>query len=451
MPEKEQSLVYLKNEAVFEKSFKIDNDGDEILHDSKKVLPEEVRVVEFPLVEHQGEEVKDMDSHIMEWLKLKPYNLVVSTDEGKPETSIVHEKGKAVTIIKRKLRERKYDLVSKKRFDDEKSVSEEVVAYPLEPKSWRYVKRTVLGPDGKELTVEEPDYEFDVNDKATVETVKGSNGKAIREVRMKPFPAITSRKIFETVVLSHKGIEISRTSHTEDTGKGLRPEATIKGDLKPVKYAKEGKVGEGIVEMPIVLASDKMLERRDLDEPTDMISDADERFVIRGGKKFIVLHSGAEEKDATQPFEVIYKHPRKVERVFSTVIERSKSGHEKILQQSEAVVPIGPDEHQHERTDELKDKIGAVVNKVVTTPIGISQQSTYVKKSTLLPDGEEIPKGRVLVSKGEPKQTSPPRIKKKKSEEKGKVKDVELCKPYKLKEVKMSSKPDIALKKEHGD
>ena len=450
-PEKEQSLIYLKKEAVFEKSFKVDSDGEETLHDCKQIVPEEVQVVELPLEECQAEEARSTDSHMKEWLKLKPYNLLVSTDEGKPEMAVVHEKGKAVKIMKRKLRESKYNLVSKKEADDGKPVTEEEAVYPLEPKSWRYVKKTVLASDGKELTVEEPDYEFDGDEKATVETVKSSSGKAVRNVQMKPFPAITSRKIFETIVLSPKGIEISRTSHTEDAGKGLQPEAIMKVDLQPVKYGKEEQVGEIIIEKPSVLASDKMLESQDLDEPTYLINDADERFVIRGGKKFIVLHSGAEEKDVTKPFEVIYKHPWKVERVFSTAILRSKSGHETILQQSETVVPIGPDEDQHERTDEIKDKNGVVVNKVVTTPIGVSQQSTYVKKSTLLPDGEEIPKGRVLISKGEPKQTAPLRLKKKKSEGKGKAKDVEICKPFKLKEVKMSSKPDIVLKKEHGD
>ena len=442
--DEKQTLVYLKKQAVFESSFTVDNEGEETLQESKQILPEEIEIIEIPVIvkDNKSMEAIAMDSQTVKWLVLKPYSMLVNTEEGNPETSIIHEKGKEMKVIKRRRKERTYDLVSKIIADDGRSVEEEIL-YPLEPKSCKFIKRTVVTPDGKEVIVEEPEYELDESVDARFEDVSDKHGKIVRKVKKKPFPAITIRKVFETVILSSKGTEIGRASHIENIGKGPQPYS--------VKVEELSKDAESISEKSVKDLSEEMLESQVLDEPFESLLDTDEKFIIRGGKKFIMLHGGEEKQDATKPFETIYKCPRKVERVFCTVIERAKNGQESILQQSEAIVPINADEDQKERTDDIKDRNGTVVSMVTTTPVSVCQQSTYIKKNTLLPDGKEIPNGKWLVSKDEPKQVAPLRIKKRKPEGKGVTKDFDFYRPFKLREVKMSPQPDITLKKEHGD
>ena len=447
-PEKEENLVYLKKETVFERSFKIDSDGEEVLHASKLIQPEEVKVIEIPVPKIS--EIGGVEPDVKQWAVLKPFSILVAAEEGEPEISAIREKGKTAKIIKRKIRESKHDLVSKKKPDGEEpgTMSEEI-ATPMEPTSWNYAKKTVVTPDGRESVVEVPDYKFDEDVKPSFEEVKDNRGKVVKKIMRMPLPAITSKKIFETVVVSPKGRELSRTSHTEDTGKLQQPGDVIQVELK--RGIKEVRTKEVIEEKLLKPVSHTLLECQELDEQTEAIPDTDERYVIRGGKKFIVLHSGAEEKETSTPSEFVYQRPKKVERVFTTVIERSKNGQESVLQQSEAVAPIDGDCDQVERTDDVTDKTGAVVNKVTIIPVSVTQESVYIKKKTLLPDGKEIPKGKVLIKKEEPKQASPLKVKKTPSERKGKGKDIEHYKPYQLKEIQMMPKPEIALKKEHGD
>ena len=440
------NLVFLRKEALLEKTFKVDSDGEETLHESKQLKPETTELVEVPLLEKGDQTKDDVDADLRKWVALKPYSVFVATEEGGPETSAIREKNKTVKVVRRTIRERKHDLVSKKKIGDKKGNVTEAIAYPVEPLSWEYAAKTVILPDGKESVVEEPVYELSKDVQPTYENIKDKRGQIVKKIVKEPLPAITARKVFETIIVSPKGAEISRSSHTEKLASPIQPESSVQYEPE----SRKGTTTERMVaEERFTSVADEVLERPSVDEQLERIEDSEERFVIRGGKKFIASHNDGEEKDATSPVEFVYRVPKRVERLFTTVIERSKNGQERVLQESEAILPIDADEDMHERTDEVKDKHGTVVSKVTSTPIGVTQQSMYVKKSTLLPDGKQIPKGKVLSKQEEPKQTTP--IKLKRSEGKGKPKDGDHAKPYKLREVKVLSKPEVILKKEYGD
>ncbi|XP_065062306.1 titin-like isoform X4 [Rhopilema esculentum] len=414
--------TFIKRERMYEKLYNVDDEGEETLYQSKEIEPEKV----VDLGDSCDEIISDQDDP-------KPLRVFITKDEGLPEKTTIREKDRSVQLIKRKVREIDIKQVERLQGVDHGVPIEEAVL-PVEPISVTYVKKVLDRGDETSVEIEEPMYKMPEGLTDTVEEEKDNHGKVLRKIVSKPLPAVTSKKVFRTVFVTSKGSEIRRSEHTEDT---LKMTELKDSETKP-------KIERVVAEAAL---EEVRKDEHTMDLPVGSISDTEPRFVIRDGKKFFAKEINAVEAEIPSGLEIVPKHPKKVERIFSTIIERSTSGQDTIKEQSEAILPIGQYEEDVEKVDTIKNNRGTVVNKVKTSPIAISISSTSIHKSAVLSDGKEIPKGTTVVQKEEPQETVMPVVR---NVVKGKLKGKAGTALY-FKEKKLVPKLETLLKKEHGE
>ena len=111
--------------------------------------------------------------------------------------------------------------------------TEEEVIRPVEPVSFKIVRRTVKHPDGRVTVTEEPEFELPDDAKPSVEEVKDRRGNVVKIVTTKPVPMITVRKVYRTIIISPDGKEESvqeRVEQRQEPGEPGKP-----GEEEPVE------------------------------------------------------------------------------------------------------------------------------------------------------------------------------------------------------------------------
>eukprot|EP00794_Sanderia_malayensis_P006571 gene6571-7314_t len=355
--------VFVDREMVTERTYKLDSDGDEHLMSTKVVSPE-VR--------------KDSKSK-----RVKPL-------------SLDKRKTKEPSVLRK---------VERAKDGRELGVIEEVFRKPIEPVSWKFVKKVVAQPDGTTKEIEEPEYVLPDDAKETVDEVKDKKGKVLKRVIVKPVPMITGRKIFRTVIVSPTGAELKCTEDIEDTDQpleekplgeklseekplGEKPFGEKPSEEKPLgekpsegkpsgekplgeKPSEEKPLGEKPSEGKLLdeKPSEEIIrEPHPMDDSVEQIPDEYPRFIIRGGRKFHAVSSTAPEKPSPVTAEQIHRKPKHVERLYTTLLLRPLSGEDRVLETSEAVLSLEPEEESPGTTEDVKDKRGSLVKKVSTTP-----------------------------------------------------------------------------------
>eukprot|EP00794_Sanderia_malayensis_P006649 gene6649-7395_t len=451
---------------VTERTYKLDSDGDEHLMSTKVVSPE-VRK------DSKSKRVKPLSLDKEKDERARTSTHQRNKEEKVSEVGESREKGKAVRSIKKKTRDVVLQSVLRKveRAKDgrELGVIEEVFRKPIEPVSWKFVKKVVAQPDGTTKEIEEPEYVLPDDAKETVDEVKDKKGKVLKRVIVKPVPMITGRKIFRTVIVSPTGAELKCTEDIEDTDQpleekplGEKPSEGKPSGEKPLgeKPSEEKPLGEKPSEGKLLdeKPSEEIIrEPHPMDDSVEQIPDEYPRFIIRGGRKFHAVSSTAPEKPSPVTAEQIHRKPKHVERLYTTLLLRPLSGEDRVLETSEAVLSLEPEEESPGTTEDVKDKRGSLVKKVSTTPMYVSRQKTLVKKSVLMPDGHQHPKSTVVIASDEPKESQAlvlkRTVKTKAIDSEGKetvLEETKELKPYHLRQIKYLPDHEVSDASEHG-
>merc|ERR1711962_428953 len=83
-------------------------------------------------------------------------------------------------------------------------------------------------------------------------------------------------------------------------------------------------------------------------------------------------------------------HPKPVERVHVTRVVRKPDGEEDVIDQSDSVFPLEPEEEAKEAVEEQeKDRHGMVIRRIVRRPVTVTSKRSVIRRIELLPDGGE--------------------------------------------------------------
>jgi hypothetical protein len=83
-------------------------------------------------------------------------------------------------------------------------------------------------------------------------------------------------------------------------------------------------------------------------------------------------------------------HPKPVERVHVTRVVRKPDGEEDIIDQSDSVFPLEPEDEPKEAVEEQeKDRHGMVIRRIVRRPVTVTSKRSVIRRIELLPDGGE--------------------------------------------------------------
>ncbi|MCP4481273.1 MAG: hypothetical protein GY817_00385, partial [bacterium] len=228
-----RSPVFVERRRKVVKKSRVMPDGKEEPEETRVVEPEETKEITAPVIRRVVKRVvhrpDGKDEVVEEEVHVKPFEVIETKEDSKPEVTEKRERGKTVKTIKRKIVETRQQNITKKvtrkpNGKEEAPIEEEVIK-PVEPVNYRIVRRTVRHPDGTEKVTEEP--EFDMPDDAkepSVEEVKDRRGTVVRRITTKPVPMITTRKVYRTIIIAPDGREESVQERVEERGQPGQPE-----------------------------------------------------------------------------------------------------------------------------------------------------------------------------------------------------------------------------------
>merc|ERR1712227_879720 len=212
-----RSPVFVERRRKVVKKSRVMPDGKEEPEETRVVEPEETKEITAPVIRRVVKRVvhrpDGKDEVVEEEVHVKPFEVIETKEDSKPEVTEKRERGKTVKTIKRKIVETRQQNITKKvtrkpNGKEEAPIEEELIK-PVEPVNYRIVRRTVRHPDAKEPSVEE---------------VKDRRGTVVRRITTKPVPMITTRKVYRTIIIAPDGREESVQERVEERGQPGQPE-----------------------------------------------------------------------------------------------------------------------------------------------------------------------------------------------------------------------------------
>ncbi|XP_066916747.1 probable serine/threonine-protein kinase kinX [Clytia hemisphaerica] len=201
---------------------------------------------------------------------------------------------------------------------------------------------------------------------------------------------VTRRTVYRTAVLpadkpedeEPKEKEPEEAVTIQDDGTVVRKVITVrKRIIRKIIVLPDGTRKEVEEEQPVEDEPTKEGDEPTEDEPTVDYVDVTRRTVHR----VYVPGSAEERRNKIKP----------VEKVYETRVVRKPDGKEEVLDKSETIYPmeITPEEEEEpeeeETVEDVKDDQGVVVRRVVRRPVMVTNKITVVRRSELLPTGEE--------------------------------------------------------------
>eukprot|EP00794_Sanderia_malayensis_P006572 gene6572-7315_t len=403
----------IRKKKVTKESRRILPHGKEEPEKTTAVEPEETQEVEAPVIRRVVKLVtRDSDGKeevVEKTVTVKPFEIIESKEDGEPKVTEKREKGKNVRIVKRKLVETRQQnirkKVTKKPDGKQEGPVEEEAIKPVEPVSYRIVRKTVRHGDGTVHVTEEPDFTMpDDAKEPTVEEVKDRRGQVVRRITTKPVPMLTRRKVYRTIIIAPDGTEESVQERVVERQEPDAPEQPAPKEEVPKK--------EEVVVVPMEVAAEESLPY----EPVEVV-DEDGRVVRktitvrkRIVRRIIYLPDGTkQEVEEEVPVTEAEERPAEVlELVEREVAEPSKPEEpeqkEVVPKPEEVVVPMEvateeslpyePEQPSYPAVEEPEEPVeedGRVVRKTITV------RKRIVRRIIRLPDGtkqeveEEVP------------------------------------------------------------
>merc|ERR1711962_888893 len=285
---------------------------------------------------------------------------------------------------------------------------EDTIEEPVEPTKFTVVRRTVVKPDGKTETVEEPHYEMPKDETPAVEEEKDRRGVVVRRIVRRPVPVITRRKVYRNVIYApdgtEKGVEEKVEEPQQPTFSDRSEEIIAPMDIGQVET------------MPEVILDTKSTDESDVTVVDGKVIRKTVTVRKRIVRKIIVLPDGSrkeveEEVDDESPEEpreeeitrrevhrrIVtsqdkpQEQPKPVERMYVTKVVRQPDGQEQLIDESETIYPleVTPEEQEPQIVDEEKNYQGVVIRKVVRRPVMVTSKRTVIRKVERRPDGQE--------------------------------------------------------------
>eukprot|EP00794_Sanderia_malayensis_P004517 gene4517-5113_t len=256
----------IRKKKVTKESRRILPHGKEEPEKTTAVEPEETQEVEAPVIRRVVKLVtRDSDG------KEEVVEKTVTQRRWRAKVTEKREKGKNVRIVKRKLVETRQQnirkKVTKKPDGKQEGPVEEEAIKPVEPVSYRIVRKTVRHGDGTVHVTEEPDFTMpDDAKEPTVEEVKDRRGQVVRRITTKPVPMLTRRKVYRTIIIAPDGTEESVQERVVERQEPDAPEQPAPKEEVPKK--------EEVVVVPMEVAAEESLPY----EPVEVV-DEDGRVV----------------------------------------------------------------------------------------------------------------------------------------------------------------------------
>uniref|UniRef100_A0A7M5WLK9 KASH domain-containing protein n=1 Tax=Clytia hemisphaerica TaxID=252671 RepID=A0A7M5WLK9_9CNID len=319
---------------------------------------------------------------------------------------------------------------------------QDVINDLVEPIKYTIVRRTIIHSDGHRQIMEEPKYHMPPTAMATKQEQRDRDGHLIRVTQRIPVLVLAKKITYRKIILAPDGTEhveenVERPKHIQPQEapvaeesidpqiiEGVQSLPDLPDDEEPVDIRKTKR----IVYRTSVMRSEQKKPPLDEDVIAPMkIGDQENipTFTVRKRiiRKIIVLPDGTrKEVEEEQPVEdeptedeqtVDYvdvtrrtvhrvyvpgsaeerrNKIKPVEKVYETRVVRKPDGKEEVLDKSETIYPmeITPEEEEPEETvEDVKDDQGVVVRRVVRRPVMVTNKITVVRRSELLPTGEE--------------------------------------------------------------
>eukprot|EP00794_Sanderia_malayensis_P004518 gene4518-5114_t len=182
--------------------------GKEEPEKTTAVEPEETQEVEAPVIRRVVKLVtRDSDGKeevVEKTVTVKPFEIIESKEDGEPKVTEKREKGKNVRIVKRKLVETRQQnirkKVTKKPDGKQEGPVEEEAIKPVEPVSYRIVRKTVRHGDGTVQVTENLISPCQTMQRAYSGGGERQRGRVVRRITTKPVPMLT-RKVYRKSLL----------------------------------------------------------------------------------------------------------------------------------------------------------------------------------------------------------------------------------------------------------
>ena len=310
---------------------------------------------------------------------------VTTTEETEPEIQEKLERGVVIRTVRRRslvtTQRRVVRRVVERVDGKQEGPIEDEMEEPVEPKSYKMVKRTLIKPDGRAEVIEEPEYVMPEERTPEVQEEKDRKGVVIRRIVRRPVPVMTARKVYRTIILTPGGKEESVEEKVEEP---VLPQEEV---VVPMEYAET----EALPDEPTRRQIFRAAVAKDVpQEPTTEETLEDGRVIRRTVtvrkrtiRKIIILPDGTrkeveeevpeeeapeqapedvkevirtvrrqEPEEVTRrqvyrtvttaevPVEPDEKEPKKVERVFVRRLVRKPDGTEKLVDESESITPV---------------------------------------------------------------------------------------------------------------
>ena len=313
---------------------------------------------------------------------------VTTTEETEPEIQEKLERGVVIRTVRRRslvtTQRRVVRRVVERVDGKQEGPIEDEMEEPVEPKSYKMVKRTLIKPDGRAEVIEEPEYIMPEERSPEVQEEKDRKGVVIRRVVRRPVPVLTARKVYRTIILTPDGKEESVEEKVEEPvlpqeevvvpmeyaeTEALPDEPTTRRQIFRTPVAKEDVPQEPTPEETVTLEDGQIIRRtvtvrkrtirkiiilpdgtrKEVEEevPEEALEQAPEdvkeviRTVRRQEPEEVTRRQVYRTVTAAEvPVEVEKQKLKKVERVFVKRLIRKPDGTKELIDRSEMVMPL---------------------------------------------------------------------------------------------------------------
>ena len=329
---------------------------------------------------------------------------VTTTEETEPEIQEKLERGVIIRTVRRRslvtTQRRVVRRVAERVDGKQEGPIEDEMEEPVEPKSYKMVKRTLIKPDGRAEVIEEPEYVMPEERSPEVQEEKDRKGVVIRRIVHRPVPVVTARKVYRTIILTPDGKEESVEEKVEEP---VPPQEEV---VVPMEYAET----EALPDEPTrrqIFRAPVPIDVAQEPTPEEIVTLEDGRIIRRTVtvrkrtiRKIIILPDGTrkeveEEVPDESPEERSSPEPdvTPVERRIIRTVVRHPDGSDRIISQKEALVPLHG---------------GLVIDD--QQKIAITHQRIVVRRLHGFPDGKEIEIEKKMIEQPESERPIEPEL-----------------------------------------